>query len=197
MKHLKKREVLKTPEIISAFEDIDRIDFVRPEDRNYAYADVPLGIGYGQTISQPFTVAFMLEQLKPKKGHKILDVGSGSGWTTALLAHIVGESGTVVGMEIIPELVSFGRSNLQKYGFKNATIEQATEGSVGKPDQKFDRILVSAAAREMPQELILQLKPNGVLVIPVENSIFKVNKDSKGNITDQEFPGFAFVPLKP
>jgi len=114
IKHLIARNVLKTKAIIDAFQAVDRIDFVPLKYLDEAYGDYPLPIGYGQTISQPFTVAFMLELLQPQKGDKILDVGSGSGWTTALLAHIVQEEGSVRGIELIPELVAFGKKNLNK-----------------------------------------------------------------------------------
>jgi len=195
VEHLKNIGILKTSDIVSAFTSIDRADFVKPEDILIAYEDIPLSIGYGQTISQPFTVAFMLEELKPRKNNVVLDIGSGSGWTTALLAHIIGEEGKVFGLELIPELVEFGRINLQKYKLDNARIEKSESGVLGIPEQKFDRILVSASAGKVPEALITQLKPSGVLVVPVENSILRITKDNKDTVEIQEFPGFAFVPL--
>lgn len=195
VEHLKGIGILKTPEIISAFESTDRVNFIKLRDKSIAYEDIPLDIGYDQTISQPLTVAFMLEELEPKNGDSVLDVGSGSGWTTALLAYIVGISGKVVGLEIIPELVDFGLSNIQKCKLDHAKIEKAEKGILGKPGQKFDRILVSASAKKLPEELILQLKPGGILVVPVENSIFKITKSTGGVVSMQEFPGFVFVPL--
>ena len=174
---------------------IDRADFVRPIDLPNAYKDMALSIGHGQTISQPFTVAFMLEKLHPVEGDNVLDIGSGSGWTTALLAQIVGDDGQVTGLEIVPELVEFGRKNLQKYNFRNASIKQAENGVLGIPGEKFDRILVSAAATTLPEELTQQLKPGGTLVVPVRNSIFKITKSPNGGISLEEFPGFVFVPL--
>ena len=195
VEHLKDIGILNTPEIISAFESIDRVDFIKSRDKPIAYEDIPLDIGYDQTISQPLTVAFMLEELEPQKGDSVLDIGSGSGWTTALLAHIVGKSGKVVGLEIVPELEDFGRSNIQKYKLNHVKIEKVEEGVLGKPGQKFDRILVSASAKKLPEELILQLKPNGILVVPVGNSIFKITKSLEEVVSMQEFPGFVFVPL--
>jgi len=112
--HLKETDVLKTKRIISALRLIDRADFVPAKLRLQAYEDYPLPLLDGQTISQPYTVALMLELLRPSPGSKVLDVGSGSGWTTALLAQIVGHSGKVSGVEIVPGLVKFGQKNLAK-----------------------------------------------------------------------------------
>ncbi len=187
---------LKTPEIIDAFYKIDRTDFVPEELKSEAAANTPLPIGYGQTISQPLTVAFMLELLEPKKGNKILDVGSGSGWQSSLLACIVGENGKVFAIERIPELLEFGRKNSQKYNFKN--LEFITgDGSKGYEKEAFyDRIIVAASAfREIPEELKKQLKIGGRLVIPVENSIWLVIKKAEDEYEEKEFPGFVFVPL--
>jgi len=195
VKYLEDTGILKTPEIISAFEEVDRADFVKLQDKTYAYENSPLSIGYGQTISQPLTVAFMLEKLKPRMSDEILDVGSGSGWTTALLAHIVDERGKVTGLELIPELVDFGRANLRKYNFSQAHIEQSERGLLGDPKQKFDKILVSASAKALPKELVLELKPNGILVLPIRNSVFRIRKNLQGNVDREEFPGFVFVPL--
>lgn len=188
--------MLKTERIIEAFRKIDRADFVLDEYKKEAYGDYPLPIGYGQTISQPSTVAFMLELLRPEEGNKILDVGSGSGWTTALMAQIVGSRGRVWGLELVPELVEFGRKNLGKYNFSWAEIRQAGKKLGLQEEVPFDKILVSASGDEMPQELIDQLKAGGRLVIPIQNSIWKVDKISKTEIDKTEFPGFAFVPLK-
>ena len=163
--------VLETKEITDAFLHVDRKNFVLSEYEDEAYGDYPLPIGYGQTISQPTTVAMMLEWLQPKKGEKILDVGSGSGWTTALLADIVGPAGKVFGVEIVPELVAFGQKNLDKSNCPKANILQAGE-KLGLPQEApFDRILVSAAGRVIPKELVDQLKIGGTMVIPVGSSI--------------------------
>ena len=177
--HLKRRGALRTPAIIAAFEAVDRIHFVRPQARREAYGDHPLSIGQGQTISQPYTVAFMLEKLQPATGQRILDVGAGSGWTTALLSHIVGPSGSVSGTEIVPDLVSFGRKNLANFEFPQGRIDPAGK-TVGCPGQTFDRILVSAAARTIPSSLVDQLGRNGRLVIPVQSSIYLVVRDAQG-----------------
>lgn len=150
--------VLISPSLREAFLAIDRADFVPRAEKKLAYENVPLPIGYGQTISQPYTVAFMLELLEPREGDIILDIGSGSGWTTSLLGHIVGKTGYVTGVEIIPELVTMGQNNLKKYSDLHAIIVQAKEGALGIPGNIFDRILVGAGASIFPSELLDQLK---------------------------------------
>src|SRR3989339_1715567 len=117
--NLKNIGVLKTPAIIEAFLKIDRADFVPEEIKNLAYFNEALAIGLSQTISQPYTVAFTLELLEPKMGDKILDIGSGSGWQTALLAHLVGKNGKIFSVEIISELFKWGKKNVESLGFKN------------------------------------------------------------------------------
>ena len=192
--HLKRSGVLRSETIVGAFESVNRADFVRPADKPFANRDHPMSIGHGQTISQPYTVAFMLELLSPQPGQKILDVGSGSGWTTAMLANITGEAGRVIGVERVPELVKFGSKNLAKYQFKNARIERALD-SFGWPDEApYDRILVSAEAVDIPEELIEQLKDGGTMVIPIGYSICKVIKSGK-KLDVSKYPGFIFVPL--
>ena len=192
--HLINRDVLKSSNIIEAFNHIDRIDFVLDPTVSDVYEDYPLQIGYQQTISQPTTVAMMLEMLSPKEGQKILDIGSGSGWTTALLGYIVGDKGSVTGLERVDSLVKFGSNNLNKYRFNNAKIIQAKD-ELGIVGEKFDRILVSAAASELPHSLIEQLKIGGKLVIPVNNSIYEITKKEDEKLETLQHYGFRFVPL--
>jgi protein-L-isoaspartate(D-aspartate) O-methyltransferase len=187
-------EVLQSPRIIQAFEEIDRKYFVPDEYIDRRYADAPLPIGNNQTISQPSTVAFMLELLNPKEGDKILDIGSGSGWATALLCSIVGKSGSVLGLERVDALVEVGRFNLQKFKFGSCHIQKATP-ELGIPGETYDAILVSASADEIPKELFDQLRIGATLVIPVQHSIFKFKKISQNHIETDEYSGFAFVPL--
>ncbi|MDO9208523.1 MAG: protein-L-isoaspartate O-methyltransferase [Sulfuricurvum sp.] len=193
--HLVRSGVLRSPSLIDAFEKCDRILFVPKELHTETYGDYPLQIGEGQTISQPTTVAIMLEMLHPRAGDKILDIGSGSGWTTALLAAAVGQNGLVEGIERVTSLVEYGRRNLQKVQIANASIELADSSVLGKPGHLYDRILISASAPHMPTPLFDQLKPDGILVIPVKNSIWRITKDQKGKIDAYELPGFRFVPL--
>ncbi len=191
--YLKDRQVLENPAVAEAIREVDRADFILPEYAVAAYFDGPLPIGFGQTISQPFTVAFMLDLLNVLPGQAVLDIGSGSGWTTALLAKLTGPDGTVLGLERCPELVEFGSSNLRQYSFPWARITRAGT-ALGNPGTVYDRILVSAAAPCFPEELIEQLNPGGRLVIPVDHSIWKFNRTGQG-IVKEEFYGFSFVPL--
>ena len=197
---------LKTPEIIEAFFEIKRADFMPasladwPKDmQNLAELNEALPIGYNQTISQPLVVAFMIENLKPQAGEKVLDVGSGSGWTTALLAHIVGQEGKVISIEIVPELKEFGEKNVAKYNFiKKGIVESfCIDGSEGyKKEAPFDKILASAAAQgEIPKAWKDQLEVGGRIVCPVMSSIWVLEKKSKDEFEEIEHPGFAFVPL--
>lgn len=178
-----------------AFAKFDRRDFVPPEIQNLTHHDWALPIGHDQTISQPTTVKLMLHWLGAKEGDKALDVGSGSGWTAALLSYIVGPKGKVYAVEKIPELVEFGHHNAKQAKVNNAEFFQAGD-KLGLPDQApFDRILVSAAADELPTELINQLKPNGKMVIPIKYDILEITKDKKTGFKTITHPGFVFVPL--
>jgi len=194
---LKERGVLKTKEIIDAFLKIDRKNFVKEEHFAQAYFDIPLATFMGQTISQPYVVAFMLELLQPQKKQKILDIGFGSGWTTCLLAKISGENSKVYGIEIVPEVFEFGKKNIEKYNFIQKGIVEVflRDGSKGLPEKSpFDRILVSASTKKIPEELISQLKNNGILVIPDLEGIWKIKKIN-GKIEKEYHYGFVFVPL--
>lgn len=189
---------LKNDAIIEAFTAISRIEFVPRDFEKQAEMNIPLPIGHGQTISQPLTVAFMLELLEPQEGQHVLDIGSGSGWTTALLAHIVGKKGKVTAIERIPELCEFGKSNVEKYKFISSGIAEmhCTDGSQGfAKNAPYDRILVSAASEEAPKSLLAQLKTGGKMVIPIYNYIWYFEKRGTGEYYNEKFPGFVFVPL--
>ncbi|AGF72061.1 protein-L-isoaspartate O-methyltransferase family protein [Corynebacterium halotolerans] len=176
--------------------DIDRTGFLPPRQRPHAGQDVPLPIGHGQTNSQPTTVATMLELLEVRAGDRVLDIGCGSGWTTALLSRLVGESGQVTGVERIPQLTEFGRDNLARLELSNAEIRQAVPEVFGLPDDgPFDRILVSAEADELPDELVDQLGAGGILVIPVAGLMIKVRLNHPGAPRVTYHGGFRFVPL--
>jgi len=189
---------LKTPRIIEAFRQIKRVDFLPDDIKDLAELNEALPIGYGQTISQPLVVAFMIELLDPQPGDKILDVGSGSGWTSALLAEIVGEKGKVIAIDIIPELVEFGKKNVSKYNFLEKGIVEfiCADGSKGyQKEAPYDKILASASARELPKPWKEQLKIGGRIVTPIGSSIWLFIKKTERDFEEFEYPGFAFVPL--
>ncbi len=192
--------ILKTPEIIAAFNAVKREDFVEGETKEFAEYDQALPIGSGQTISQPYVVAFMLEHLKPRKGDRILDIGAGSGWTTALLSHIVGKRGRIIGIEIIAELAQSAREHLSAYSFIEKDIAKIIEGDGRKgykQEAPYDGILVSAAMQdeELPPALKKQLKVGGKIVIPIQESIWVFEKTGENQFKEEEYPGFVFVPL--
>jgi len=189
---------LKTPAIIDAFQKIDRKDFVPEEYKDEAYVNAPLPIGHGQTISQPLTVAFMLEFLQPEPGNKILEIGSGSGWQTALLSYIVGDEGRVFALELIPELEVLGRKNVSRYNFVQKKIANfyCLNALNGLPEEApFDRIVSAASSQEIPLAWKEQLKIGGRMIVPVKDSIYLVIKKSKNQFEGDVFPGFAFVPF--
>ncbi len=190
---------LKTPIIINAFREIKRKDFLPENLKKFSSLNEALSIGFGQTISQPLVVAFMLEKLQPKQGEKVLDIGSGSGYTTALLANIVGNRGRVVSVELIQKLKDFQEKNLLKYNFiKKGRIKLiCADGSKGyKKEAPFDKILVSASVKkEIPKAWKDQLKAGGRIVSSVRQSIWVLEKQSNKEFKKNEYPGFVFVPL--
>jgi protein-L-isoaspartate(D-aspartate) O-methyltransferase len=191
---------LKTPAIIEAFRAVDRKDFVLAELAGEAYSNYPLPIGFGQTISQPLTVAFMLELLAPEPGENILEIGSGSGWQTAMLACIVGskEGGRVTAIERIPELGAMGEANVAKYDFLKSGVVKMVIGDGSKgfaADAPYDKIIAAAASEEIPSAWKEQLRAGGRIVAPVRQSIIVLDKTKKGDFKTQEHYGFSFVPL--
>lgn len=189
---------LKTSLIIDAFSEISRIEFVKEEFEKDAEANIALPIGLGQTISQPLTVAVMLELLDPCVGQKILDVGSGSGWTTALLSYVVGGEGKVIALEMKKDLKEFGEKNADKFGYVKEGIAKFynLDGNLGfEEEAPYDRILVSAEAPQVPEALKKQLKIGGKMVIPMKNSLWYFEKKGENEFYKKEYPGFAFVPL--
>lgn len=178
-----------------AFHMVPRTTFLPANVRERAELDRPLPIGFGQTNSQPSTVRLMLEWLNPQRGEKILDVGSGSGWTTALLAYLVGPKGSIYAVEKIPQLVRFGRENCKQAGVRNVRFFEAGSTYGLSEFAPYDRILVSAAASTLPKILLEQLKVGGRLVIPIGSSIHVIDKINGSTYQDAKNPGFLFVPL--
>jgi protein-L-isoaspartate(D-aspartate) O-methyltransferase len=180
-----------------AFAATPRVAFLPDHQHRFADDDRALPIGWGQTNSQPTTVRNMLVLLDVRPGLCVLDVGCGSGWTTALLARLVGPTGEVIGVEIVPELVDFGRANLATQDLPQAHIEPAVPGVLGLPDRgPFDRILVSAQARTFPDAFVEQLRVGGVLVVPIAGWMHEVRRtavDAPPEVV--RHGGYSFVPL--
>lgn len=185
--------------IQQAFQSIPRSEFLPEDVRENALENRPLPIGYGQTNSQPSTVRAMLNWLDVQPGDNVLDVGSGSGWTTALLAYLAGDTGKVEAVEIVPELVAFGRDNCRRLGIQNISFHQAEE-QIGWPQgAPYNRILTSASARELPTQLLAQLKAGGAskMIIPVKDEILEIGVGENSEFHIIHHPGFIFVPLQP
>jgi len=195
---LKERGVLKTPRIIDAFKTIDRARFVPSDKRLEAYQNYPLSIGHGQTISQPETVALMLELLQPEEGQSVLDIGSGSGWQTALLSYAVGRYGHVYAMEVVDALAEIGERNVETYGFISEGRTQffAHNAEHGLAEHApFDRIIAAASVEKIPDIWMKQLAIGGRLVAPVNEDIVLLVKHSDDRFERHEYPGYLFVPF--
>ena len=162
-----RNKIITDEKLIEAFKKVPREKFILKEYLKEAYGDYPLPIHEEQTISQPTTVMLMSQALEVKLGHKILEIGTGSGYQAAILAEIVGSKGMVYTTEIKPSLVKFAKKNLKKAGIKNVKVIHA-DGSKGYARAApFDRMIVTAAAPSTPKPLLKQLKIGGILVIPV------------------------------
>lgn len=184
--------------VAEAFAEVPRERFLPESERAHADSNLPLAIGHGQTNSQPSTVSDMLELLAPRPGDRVLDLGSGSGWTTALLAVLVGKEGKVLGVERHAHLIDEALAALGAFDFDNVEILAATSGVLGLPEEApFDRILVSAGASELPAQLVAQLSIGGVMVIPVVGEMFKVTRigPEEDAVKVSAHGLYRFVPL--
>lgn len=197
--------VLKSPKVIKAMLTVPREVFVLPQYRRQAYIDTPLPILKGQTISAPHMVALMCELAELDLGHKVLEVGTGSGYHAAVIAEIVAPrdskvKGKVISIERIPELVEYAKKNLEKAGYTDRVIVILGDGTLGYPKESpYDRIIVTAAAPSIPKPLVEQLKVGGIMVIPIGNRYYQrllvVKKISKEKIEVKESIPCVFVPL--
>jgi protein-L-isoaspartate(D-aspartate) O-methyltransferase len=195
--HIENRGI-RNPDVLRVIRAVPRHEFVPANMREFAYEDRPLGIGYGATISQPYIVAAMTELLEPKRHHKVLEIGTGSGYQAAVLANLVRD---VYSIEIVPELARASAETLRRLGYRNVYVKQG-DGYKGWPEQApFDGIILTAAPPEVPQALINQLKPGGVLVAPVGGSadqqLIVVEKMMDGRVRRRTVFPVMFVPMVP
>lgn len=184
-------------ELYAFFEKLDRAQFIDNEFKLFASADQALPIGYGQTISQPSLVVEMTRILNPEKDSRVLEIGTGSGYQTAILAHF---SSQVYTVEIIPELSRSAQDRLEDMGYQNIFF-RIGDGSTGwKENAPYDRIIVTAAAKTIPDELIDQLKSGGRMIIPVGSEgmqeLTLVTKDLKDEVFSESIEYVTFVELK-
>lgn len=193
---LERRGALKSGLIKQAMLEVDRKDFVPERIKDSSYEDQALPLTDGQTISQPTTVAFMLELLEPKPGQKILDIGAGSGWVSALLAHIAGKNGKVFAYEIKREVGEMGIANIKKTGFQNIEYRIVDAAQEWHKNGPYDRVISGAAFEDIPGDLIKLLGPQGILVAPTQNGfIKKIFRYPDGDIVREDYYGFSFVPF--
>ncbi len=188
---------VRDPNVLKAMRVVPRHAFVREREQQFAYADHPLPIGFEQTISQPYIVAFMTEALELKPDSKVLEIGTGSGYQAAVCAEIAAEVYTI---EIVEGLAKQAEEKLKELGYPNVFVK-AGDGYFGWPDKApFDAIIGTAAAGKIPPPLLEQLKPGGRMILPVENQfgfqyLVLITKDQKGNISKKNVMPVRFVPM--
>jgi protein-L-isoaspartate(D-aspartate) O-methyltransferase len=194
---LKNMKFLTDNNVESAFRNIPRHEFIPSSELDRAYYNEPLPIMKNQTISQPGVVSRMSEWLDVKDGQNILEIGTGSGWQTAILSYLVG-TGTVYSIEIHPELEKFARKNLEKFCLDNVNVILG-DGSIGYLEAApYDRIIITAACTEIPLPLLDQLSDDGLIIAPVgdtSQSLVLLKKTSKGIIEVKNESNYVFVPL--
>ena len=203
-----KEGILHSPRVIKAMRSVPRGKFLPENVQSYSAVDTPLPIGFGQTVSAPHMVSIMNEALQLETGHKVLEVGAGCGWHAATIAEIVAPKDTprsgwghVYTVEIVQGLAECARKNILNEGYGDRITIICTDGSLGYPEKApYDRVLVTAAAPDVPKPLIEQLKPNGIMLIPVGSvhlfqTLIKITKGADGKIREENLGGVAFVPL--
>lgn len=190
------RRGVKDPVVLKAMRTVKRHEFVPASETDNAYEDRPLPIGYSQTISQPYIVAYMTEAIKPQSHFKVLEIGTGSGYQAAVLSAIVREVYTI---EIIPELGKSATERLKKAGYKNVQVRTSDGYHGWKEQAPYDAIVVTAAAEYIPPPLIGQLKDGGKMVIPVGSSfvtqMLVLVEKKKDTTTTKNLLPVAFVPF--
>ncbi len=194
-----RRRGISDQAVLRTMEEVPRAAFVEEIDRADAYRDSALGIACGQTISQPFVVAYMSEQLEVGPEHRVLEIGTGSGYQAAVLSRLARE---VVTVERYRTLADTASARLKALGYTNVTV-RIGDGMAGAPDlAPFDRIIVTAAAEEVPKALVPQLADGGKMVLPVgprhyAQHLVKLTKAPDGELTREELIAVRFVPLLP
>jgi protein-L-isoaspartate(D-aspartate) O-methyltransferase len=189
---------IKDERVLAALGKVPRHEFVPEDYRAAAYSDGPLPIGQGQTISQPYIVAFMTETIAPRRGQRVLEVGTGSGYQAAVLAELVGEVYTI---ELLPEMAEAANKRLARLGYRNVHVK-AGDGYLGWPDKgPFDAVVVTCGAKEVPRPLFEQLKPGGKMVIPVGEAtevqtLRVITKGTDGKAEVRDLLPVRFVPLR-
>jgi protein-L-isoaspartate(D-aspartate) O-methyltransferase len=187
---------IRDERVLAAMGKVPRHEFIPRESRRFAYADSPLPIGHDQTISQPFIVAFMTEQLQPQPGDRVLEIGTGSGYQAAVLAELVKEVCTI---EIVKALAERARRDLDRLGYRNVAVK-AADGYKGWPEKApFDAVIVTCAPDHIPKPLIEQLKEGGRMIIPVGpegavQSLYVMTK-KEGRMTRESVLPVRFVPM--
>jgi protein-L-isoaspartate(D-aspartate) O-methyltransferase len=192
-----RRRGITEPDILDAFREVPREEFVGPGYAHLAYGDHPLPIEAGQTISQPYIVALMIQAAAIRPGDTVLEVGSGSGYAAAVVSRIAGR---VIGIERQHELVEVARERLRRLGYDNVEIVEG-DGTTGWPNEApFEAVLAAASGSHVPEALIAQLAPNGRLVMPIGapgwvQELIKVTKQEDGLLKQDNLGGVRFVPL--
>lgn len=200
IEHLERMGYIKDPKIKSVMLKVKRELFVAPDYKQDAYIDMPLPIPGGATISAPHMYAITLEAVKLKKGEKVLEIGSGSGYGAALISELAGSKGKVITIEIIPEVCEFAKKNLKKAGYKKVKVI-CGDGSLGnEKNAPYDAIIVTAACPEIPRTLVNQVKNGGRLVAPVGGissgqDLIYLEKTKEGEIKTKKLGGVIFLPL--
>ena len=200
--------ILRSQKVMDAMQAVPRTNFLSPDSRSYDAVDTPLPIGFGQTISAPHMVSIMNEALQLDIGQKVLEVGAGSGWHAATIAEIVAPNGVprsewghIYTTEIVQGLAETARKNIMNAGYGDRITIIMGDGSKGYPERApYDRLLVTAAAPEVPKPLVDQLKTGGIMLIPVGSynmfqTLWKLTKEQDGKIKRENLGGVAFVPL--
>ena len=189
--------VIKDANVLKAIKTVPRHEFVPKKYIKSAYEDGPLPIGYGQTISQPFIVAFMTDHLELNSTHKVLEIGTGSGYQTAILSIL---SKHVYSIEIIDALLKESSQRLKKLGYNNISVESGDGYKGLEKEAPFDRIIITAAPEEVPEKLLAQLNIGGIMVVPIGKQfevqhLWVIKKDIDGSLSKEKVLPVGFVSM--